>query len=103
MENVFYPSEINQLKERINNRTSLSPCSYNVGERNILQILLSLFFKIFFYFFNALQSDYNSSNMVYFLTARFNLCSTAWAKMNPKHNIYAREHRPIRLTQCCTQ
>ena len=33
MENVFYPSEINQLKERINNRTSLSPCSYNVGEK----------------------------------------------------------------------
>lgn len=60
MENVFYPPEINQLQERINNRTSLSTFSYNVGERRIHQIvLLSPFFSVFFYFFNALQSGYN--------------------------------------------
>ena len=80
MENVFYPSEIIQLRRRINNHTSLSPFSYNVGERNILQI----FFFSLLYFVNALQTDYNSSNTVYFLRAHINLCPTTQAKMNPR-------------------
>ena len=47
--NVLYPPEINQWKERINNRMSLSPFSYSVGKRNILQIVLLSLFSVFIF------------------------------------------------------
>ena len=81
----------------------LLPFSYSVGEKNVLQPVLSFFFFFFsLYYLNALQSD-NNSNTVYVLgheyilgpsqSSFFNPRLTAWAKMclSRAQNIFIRE------------